>query len=106
MGVYCISHNLLPFDVSLQAKSGNNLYIISNKRAKRALLQTHKYSLLWFQVRKLVNKKIFSESGITNKLSVKGEKVNYKVVAMEEFQTSDNGFLNFLGIEFWSRSFY
>ena len=37
---------------------------------------------------------------------VKGEKRNYKVVAMEEFQTSYNGFLNFLAYDFWSRSFY
>ena len=28
-----------------------------------------------------------------------------KVVAMEEFQTSYNGFLNFLGYDVWSRSF-
>ena len=34
------------------------------------------------------------------------EKLNYKVVAMEEFQTSYNGFLNFLGNDFWSRLFY
>ena len=37
---------------------------------------------------------------------LRGEKRNYKVVAMEEFQTSYNGFLNFLGYDFWSRSFY
>ena len=30
----------------------------------------------------------------------KGEKLNYKVVAMEEFQTSCNGFLHFLGYDF------
>ena len=39
------------------------------------------------------------------KIYIKGEKLNYKVVAMEEFQTSYNGFLNFLGYDFWSRSF-
>ena len=31
----------------------------------------------------------------------RGEKLNYKVVAMEEFQTSYNGFVNFLGYDFW-----
>ena len=33
-------------------------------------------------------------------LKLKGEKLNYKVVVMEEFQTSYNGFLNFPGYDF------
>ena len=34
------------------------------------------------------------------------ENPNYKVVAMEEFQTSHNRFFHFPGYDFWTRSFY
>ena len=33
---------------------------------------------------------------------LRGEERNYKVVAMEEFQTSYKGFLILLGYDFWS----
>ena len=38
--------------------------------------------------------------------TLRGENPNYKVVVMGEFQMSLNGFLNFLGYDVWSRSFY
>ena len=49
---------------------------------------------------------IFNLFAVLLNLGLREQKLNYKMVAMEEFQTSYKGFLYFLGYDFRSRSFY